>query len=42
LAEIERNLPDCRAFVARLRDMVSTFDLKTYAAVLEKIREGHA
>jgi len=42
LAEIERNLPDCRAFVARLRDMVSTFELKTYAAALEKIREGHA
>jgi hypothetical protein len=28
--------------VARLRDMVSIFDLKTYAAVLENIREGHA
>jgi CheY-like chemotaxis protein len=42
LGEIEARLPDCRDFVARMRAMVGTFELKRYAAALEKIRDGHA
>jgi hypothetical protein len=42
LGEIESSAPDCRDFVARLRAVVGTFDLKQYAAALEKIRDGHA
>jgi CheY-like chemotaxis protein/anti-sigma regulatory factor (Ser/Thr protein kinase) len=42
LGEIESRLPDCGDFVTRMRAMVGTFDLKRYAAALEKIRDGHA
>jgi CheY-like chemotaxis protein len=42
LGEIESRSPDCGEFVARMRAMVGTFDLKRYAAALEKIRDGHA
>jgi signal transduction histidine kinase len=42
LGEIEGSAPDCRDFVARIRAVVGTFDLKQYAAALEKIRDGHA
>jgi hypothetical protein len=42
LSEIETRLPECGDFVARIRTIVDTFDLRGYAAALAGIRDGHA
>ncbi|HEY6255112.1 MAG TPA: ATP-binding protein [Xanthobacteraceae bacterium] len=42
LGEIEKSSPECRDFVARVRVIVESFDLKRYTAALAGIRDGHA
>src|SRR5260370_569311 len=42
LSEIESGSPEYAAFVARMRAIVDTFDLKRYTAALVGIRDGHA
>jgi len=42
LLEIESELPQHQAFVARMRDIVSSFDLKRYMTVLEALRGDDA
>ena len=42
LSEIETRLPECGDFVARIRTIVDTFDLRGYAAALAGIRDRHA
>ena len=38
LAEIEADSPENGAFVSHMRDLMDTFDLKQYMAVLEALR----
>jgi CheY-like chemotaxis protein/anti-sigma regulatory factor (Ser/Thr protein kinase) len=42
LSEIESGSPEYGAFVARMRTIVDSFDLKRYTAALVGIRDGHA
>ncbi len=42
LREIETRSPECGDFVARIRTIVDTFDLRGYAAALAGIRDSHA
>jgi signal transduction histidine kinase/CheY-like chemotaxis protein len=42
LNQIETVLPDCGAFVARIRPMVNAFDFKRYLTALHEVRSAHA
>jgi signal transduction histidine kinase/CheY-like chemotaxis protein len=42
LSEIETRSPECSVFVARIRGIVDTFDLRGYASALAGIRDNHA
>jgi hypothetical protein len=42
LSEIETGAPEYGDFVARMRTIVDTFDLKRYTATLVEIRDSHA
>jgi signal transduction histidine kinase/CheY-like chemotaxis protein len=42
LSEIETRSPECVDFVARIRTIVDSFDLRHYATALAGIRDGHA
>jgi hypothetical protein len=42
LGEIETSAPQCHDFVARMRSIVDTFDMKRYTAALAGIRDSHA
>jgi CheY-like chemotaxis protein len=42
LSKIESRSPECRDFVARMRTIVDSFDLRRYAAALTGIRDSHA
>jgi signal transduction histidine kinase/CheY-like chemotaxis protein len=42
LGEIESGAPECRPFVARMRAIVESFDLRQYLVTLTGIRDSHA